>query len=105
MPDPTITAKPAEGLQDTAIPLVIEAQAGSPGGSVAIRIGPLPQGAALTAGRADPVHIWSLTPAELAGLRFVPAPGASGAIALAVQADETSAAGPTTRPARPSTSR
>lgn len=96
MADPTIAAKPAEGLQDTAIPLAIEAQAGSPGGSIAIRIGPLPQGAALTAGRADAVRMWSLTPAELAGLRFVPAPGASGAIALAVQADETSAAGPTT---------
>jgi len=96
MADPTLTAKPAEGLQDTAIPLVVEAKAGNPGDSLAIRVGPLPQGAALTAGRVDPARVWSLTPAELAGLRFVPAPGASGAIALAVQVDETSAAGQTT---------
>jgi hypothetical protein len=92
---PRLTTKPAEGLQDTALALEIKVVAGDPDDSLAIRVGPLPRCSALTTGHADPTRVWSLTAGELVGLRFVPAPGASGSMALAVQVDETDAAGQT----------
>jgi hypothetical protein len=95
MAQPTLTAKPAKGLQDTAIPLAIDVGAGDPKDTLAIWMGPLPEGSALTAGSADATRRWSLAKNELAGLRFVPAPGAFGFVALGVQVDEIDAAGQT----------
>ena len=89
---PSLTVLTASGKEDTAITLDITAEVSDKDGSesvVAIVIEGVPEGASLSAGFLDsstqPPR-WVLTPADLAGLKFIPPSNASGSFQLRVWA-------------------
>ena len=88
---PVLTAKPAEGLEDTTISLSIEASLADIDTSEAlsITVSGVPAGAALSAGTDNGDGSWTVTPEELAGLEFVPPANASGDFTLTVSASAT----------------
>ncbi|MES2729487.1 MAG: Ig-like domain-containing protein [Pseudomonadota bacterium] len=85
---PTLSVQAANGDEDTAIPLNINAALTDNDGSetLAITIGNVPAGAFLSAGVNNGDGTWTLTPAQLAGLTLTPPDGFSGNINLSVTA-------------------
>ncbi len=77
------------GLEDTAIPLTIQANLTDLDGSesLMVTISGLPEGATLNAGFHDGVsNAWILSEADLADLALIPVANASGSITLTVRA-------------------
>jgi hypothetical protein len=86
---PTLAASAAPGSEDTAMALAITAALTDTDGSEALHrvvISGLPAGATLSAGTVQGDGSWQLTPAQLAGLRLVPAANWSGSATLSVTA-------------------
>ena len=85
---PVLSAAPAAGIEDTAIPLTIEAGLADTDASevLSITITGLPTGATLSAGTDNADGSWTLMPGELAGLALIPAANASGTFTLTVSA-------------------
>lgn len=85
---PTVSAQPANGTEDSAIPLQITAGLQDNDGSetLAIIISDLPQGATLSAGTDNGDGRWILQPSDLTGLTLFPAAGYSGNITLTITA-------------------
>ena len=83
---PVLSAAPAAGIEDTAIPLTIEAGLADTDASevLSITITGLPTGATLSAGTDNADGSWTLMPGELAGLALIPAANASGTFTLTV---------------------
>lgn len=80
----------ARALEGEGVPLSITVALIDTDGSetiTAITLSGLPQGAALSAGIAQPDGSWLLSPADLAGLMLHPAPGWSGEATLTVSAE------------------
>ncbi len=88
---PLLSASPASGNQDTAIPLAISVRlpAPDPNDTLYVEISQLPAGATLSAGTLVDVGVYRLTVAQLAGLTFTPPAGLPGAYTLSVQAVST----------------
>lgn len=85
---PTLSVSPASGNEGTAIALTITSALTDTDGSetLSITIGGIPAGATLSAGINNGNGIWSLTPAQLAGLMITPPPFTSGLLNLTVTA-------------------
>ncbi len=88
---PLLTVSGGVGLEDHAIPLVINADLLDTDGSetLSIRIENVPAGANLSAGLDNGNGIWTLTSAELTGLNITPPHNFSGQINLQVKAIST----------------
>jgi large repetitive protein len=85
---PSLTVVSASGLEDTAIPLSINAELVdiSPTTSFSIAIDGLPAGATLSAGTQNADGTWTLTGDQLAGLTVTPAPNSAEDFALNITA-------------------
>ncbi|WP_144186948.1 Ig-like domain-containing protein [Elioraea rosea] len=86
----TIAAAPASGAEGEIVPLALAVPLIDPDGSeeiLGITVSGLPPGARLTAGSLQPGGSWLLSPADLAGLGLIPAPGWSGNTTLSVAAE------------------
>ncbi len=85
---PTVTAPPASGVENSPVALNIAASLTDTDGSetLAITISGVPAGASLSAGTNLGGGVWSLTPAQLTGLTYNPAPNTSGLVSLTVSA-------------------
>ena len=94
---PVLRISKAAGEEDTAIPLQIDASLSDTDGSESLTVSltGLPDGARLSAGRAELDGSWSLEPADLAGLALTPAPHYSGRFELVVSATASEANGST----------
>ncbi|WP_462323865.1 T1SS-143 repeat domain-containing protein [Desulfoplanes sp.] len=79
------------GLEDTALPLDIQASLTDLDGSesLALQIEGVPDGAVLSAGQDLGGGVWSVTQADLAGITLTPPLDFSGEIALTVRATST----------------
>jgi hypothetical protein len=87
---PTLTASAAPGTEDGQVALSISTALVDTDGSeelMGVTISGLPPGATLSAGAAQPDGSWVLTPAQLAGLKLIPAPNWSGAVTLSVTSE------------------
>lgn len=74
---PIVTAGAAEGYEDNGIPIDISANINDTDGgteTLTIRVTGIPDGATLSAGHKNPDGSWSLSPADLNGLKVFPAP-------------------------------
>lgn len=85
---PSLTVAPASGSEDTAISLSIAAALTDTDGSetLSLRITGVPSGALLSAGTLNGDGSWSLTAAQLSGLKLTPPSNFSGVITLTVAA-------------------
>ncbi|MFC1457020.1 Ig-like domain-containing protein [Microvirga arabica] len=85
---PQVSARDATGQEDTPVALDISASLTDADGSevLSVIIGNLPQGARLSAGLDNANGTWTLTPAQLTGLKLIPGPEWSGTATLSVQA-------------------
>jgi hypothetical protein len=85
---PQLTARDATGQEDTPVALDISASLTDADGSevLSVTIGNLPQSARLSAGLDNGNGTWTLTPAQLNGLKLIPGPDWSGTATLSVQA-------------------
>ncbi|MBF5095549.1 tandem-95 repeat protein, partial [Azospirillum sp. INR13] len=91
---PKVTAAPASTAEDTSVLLTIKPTLKDTDGSESISlitISGVPDGASLSAGtvastQPDGSSTWTLTPAQLAGLRLIPPEDFSGTITLGVVA-------------------
>jgi len=95
---PTVTVADATGTKDSAIALDITAALSDVDGSETITdvtISGVPAGAELSAGTDNGDGIWTLTPANLAGLTVTQAPDSDADFTLSVSAMSTEADGDT----------
>lgn len=85
---PNLSVVPATGVENTPVALNISASLTDTDGSetLAITISGIPAGASLSAGTNLGGGVWSLTPAQLAGLTYNPVPNTSGLVSLTVSA-------------------
>ncbi|MBF0603779.1 MAG: VCBS repeat-containing protein [Nitrospirae bacterium] len=85
---PILTVHHSSGIEDVSIPLDVSVSLTDWDGSemLSIQIGDLPEGARLSAGRESGDGLWTLTAADLDGLRFLPPPHFKGALSLSVVA-------------------
>ncbi|MGF7176684.1 putative component of type VI protein secretion system [Azospirillum doebereinerae] len=85
---PGLTVLPASGLEDQAIALSIGAALAAPaaGETLSVVIGGVPSGAVLSAGVNNGNGTWTLTGAQLSGLKLTPPHDFSGSIGLTVTA-------------------
>lgn len=85
---PVVTAPPAAGVENTPVALNISASLSDTDGSesLTITISGVPAGASLSAGTNMGGGIWQLTPAQLTGLMYNPAPNTSGLVSLSISA-------------------
>jgi uncharacterized protein YjgD (DUF1641 family) len=85
---PQVMARDATGQEDTPVALDISASLTDADGSevLSVMIGNMPQGARLSAGLDNGNGTWTLTPAQLTGLKLIPGPEWSGTVTLSVQA-------------------
>ena len=94
---PTLTVTAAAGNEDTAIALgshVAAALTDTDGSeTLAIKIAGVPTGATLSAGTNNGGGIWTLTPAQLAGLTITPPSNSDAPISLTVTATSTESNG------------
>src|SRR5882672_5738271 len=94
---PTLTVTPTSGNEDTAIALgshIAAALTDTDGSeALAIKIAGVPTGATLSAGTNNGGGIWSLTPAQIAGLTITPPKNADAAMSLTVTATSTESNG------------
>ena len=86
---PAVSYQVAQINEDTDIPLVITASSPDSSETLSITVSGLPQGAALSAGTANPDGSWTLTPAQLTGLHITPPADWSGEMRLGVTATST----------------
>ena len=86
--DPDLEVGPAEGDEDTDIPLDISAALTDTDGSetLSVRISGVPDGAELSAGTENDDGSWSLTPEQLAGLTIKPPQDSDADFTLTVEA-------------------
>ena len=91
---PTLTVADVSGDEDTAIPLSIASALTDTDGSetLAVTVEGVPAGAALSAGTDQGGGVWTLTPAQLAGLTLTPAADSDADFALTVTATSTDGA-------------
>ena len=83
---PNLTVLPAVGLEDTEIALDIQTALLDTSEILTVTIDGVPTDATLSAGTHNPDGSWSLTSAELDGLRLIPAENQSGDYTLTVTA-------------------
>ncbi|MES2905519.1 MAG: hypothetical protein V4691_00560, partial [Pseudomonadota bacterium] len=85
---PNLFVQQAVGVEDTAIPLVINAVLADTDGSetLGILISGVPAGATLSSGVPGGNGTWTLTPQQLVGLTFTPPAHASGSFTLGISA-------------------
>jgi hypothetical protein len=85
---PQVSARDATGQEDMPVALDISAILTDADGSelLSVVIGNMPQGARLSAGLDNGNGTWTLTPAQLTGLKLIPGPEWSGTATLSVQA-------------------
>ncbi len=85
---PVVTAPPVSGVENTPVALNIAASLTDTDGSetLSVTISGVPIGATLSAGTNLGGGVWQLTPAQLPGLMYNPAPNTSGLISLTVSA-------------------
>jgi hypothetical protein len=85
---PQVAAQDVTGQEDTPVALDISACFTDADGSevLSVTIGNLPQSARLSAGLDNGNGTWTLTPAQLNGLKLLPGPEWSGTAILSVQA-------------------
>lgn len=85
---PILSVLPAIGLEDTLVPLNINAVLADTDGSEALSIviSGVPLNASLSAGVNNGNGVWVLTPGQLIGLGLIPPPHESGSITLNVEA-------------------
>ena len=88
---PTLTVADVTGDEDTAIPLSIASTLTDTDGSetLAVTVAGVPVGASLSAGTDQGGGVWTLTPAQLAGLTITPPADSDGDFALIVKAVST----------------
>jgi len=86
---PTLVLTDAQGDEDTAIPLDIDAAITDAGDVLSITISEVPQGATLSAGTDNGDGSWSLTPEQLDGLTVTPPADSDVDFALTVTATAT----------------
>ena len=80
VPDvPFITAEPASGAEDTAIPLTVSAEVLGLEGLASVTVAGVPAGGQLSAGTDNGDGTWTLQPDELDGLNITPPPDYKGA--------------------------
>ncbi|NOT71645.1 MAG: tandem-95 repeat protein, partial [Hyphomicrobium sp.] len=95
---PSLTVSPATGNEDTAIALNIASALTDVSEVLSITISGVPTGATLSAGTDAGGGVWTLTPANLAGLKITPPANANSDFMLTVTAsskDGTAAAATT----------
>ncbi|MEQ8845791.1 MAG: tandem-95 repeat protein [Phycisphaerales bacterium] len=92
---PQLDVADAHGREDRPVPLDISARLLDTDGSESLRvvISGVPEGASLSAGSDEGGGVWSLAPADLRGLEFLPPANASGAIELDIRAISTDEGG------------
>jgi large repetitive protein len=92
---PTLSVSAARGNEDTAISLSISSALVDTDGSesLSIRISGVPTGATLNQGTNLGGGIWSLTPAQLSGLKITPPANSDADFTLTVTATSTEAVG------------
>ncbi|NKD77737.1 hypothetical protein HEQ60_08190 [Haematospirillum sp. H1815] len=90
-----VVAPPAAGVEDTALPLTINANLQDISETLSVVISGLPAGATLNQGTQGADGSWTLLPAELAGLQLNPPPNYSGSFNLVVTAVSTEQDGDT----------
>ena len=85
---PNLSIANATGSEDSAIALTINASVVDADGSetLSVVVGNVPAGATLSAGVNNGDGTWTLTPAQLAGLQFIPALHFSGDVQLSITA-------------------
>ena len=88
---PTLTVADASGDEDTAIPLSIASALTDTDGSetLAVTVAGVPAGAVLSAGSDQGGGVWTLTPAQLAGLTVTPPADSDGDFTLTVTSTST----------------
>ncbi|MFO0292588.1 MAG: beta strand repeat-containing protein, partial [Rhodospirillales bacterium] len=84
-----LTVAPATGAEDTTIALSLSASPGADSASLSLTITGVNEGAALSAGSNLGGGVWSLTSAQLAGLKLIPAANSDADLVLTVTAAET----------------
>ena len=90
VPDvPFITAEPASGAEDTAIPLTVSAEVLGLEGLASVTVAGVPAGGQLSAGTDNGDGTWTLQPDELDGLNITPPPDYNVDIDLTVEAVST----------------
>ena len=89
---PNLTVADASGDEDTAIALNIAASLVDPDESLAITVSGVPSGATLSAGADQGGGVWTLTPAQLAGLTITPPADSDADFTLTVTATTTDGA-------------
>jgi hypothetical protein len=85
---PVLAASPVSGSEDQPIALHLAATLADTDGSESIArylVSGLPAGASLSAGTEE-AGIWTLTPAQAAGVAFIPPPNWAGSVSLSVTA-------------------
>ncbi|MCC7280756.1 MAG: hypothetical protein IT556_00150, partial [Acetobacteraceae bacterium] len=90
--DAPAVAASGGGAEDTAIPLSLDVRATDIDGSesiTSVRISGVPDGASLSAGTRGADGVWTLDPADLAGVTLTPPLHFSGSIGLALTAVST----------------
>ncbi|CAN0342236.1 unnamed protein product, partial [Phaeothamnion confervicola] len=89
--NPLLTVANAAGAEDAPIPLEIHALLGDLDGSetLSVVVSGVPGGARLSAGIDNGDGSWTLAPADLPGLAFLPADDSSGPVTLQVAATST----------------
>ncbi|MCX7353463.1 MAG: Ig-like domain-containing protein [Alphaproteobacteria bacterium] len=94
---PTLAASAASGNEDTQIPLSISSALTDTDGSetLLITISGVPTGATLSAGTNNGSGVWTLTSAQLAGLKITPPANSDVDFSLTVTAKSTEAGGGT----------
>ena len=92
---PLADAADVSGDEDTAIALDLSAALTDTDGSetLSVTLGGLPEGASLSAGTDNGDGSWTLTPAQLEGLKVTPPRDFAGAMALTLTAIATEASG------------
>ncbi|HUT51391.1 MAG TPA: hypothetical protein VM325_18830, partial [Alphaproteobacteria bacterium] len=92
---PTLNVADATGNEDTAIPLTITSALTDTDGSesLAVTVAGVPAGASLSAGSDQGGGVWTLTPAQLAGLTITPPADSDVDFTLTVTATSTEADG------------
>ncbi|MEO1619056.1 MAG: tandem-95 repeat protein, partial [Planctomycetota bacterium] len=92
---PSLATSDVSGLEDQAIPLVIDSSLSDTDGSesLELRISGIPANAGLSAGADQGDGSWVLQPDELAGLQLTPPEHFSGVIELSVVATSTESGG------------
>lgn len=85
---PVLSVQSAMGTEDTSIPLDITALLSDTDGSetLSIVIGNMPAGSSLSAGINNGNGTWSLSPAQLSGLTFLPPQHTGGVFSLSITA-------------------